>query len=909
MSKPSFEQMSNVPELKIQNYERYLPSAFDESLSILQKINKMIYQLNHLGLITNDLIKQWDILQKWIVGSGLTDSVNEIITQKIDDGSFDLLFERIVGDLQTLDTNVKDRVVSAINEVNKITTDNNKNIGDITKLTTANKESIVSAIVEIVERLFVVEYDTLSIGEATSGGIISGFKVTQQQILSMAVEIGNHTDPNIVHMTNGVRFEMPTTAIPINNAHNTLNRIDLITVNDLGTIEYIVGNLSVDPIPPHIPNNHEPLAYIHVLANDTSINNNDIEDIRNLKSPNFLMTNRKNNLVMAINELVGMINENKTESSNDLTEAINSFNAVLTQAITKINDDMSNGFDKINEDMSNEFDKIITEFDEINTKLTSEIDKINTDLTNVSDVINHGIGDKNDLTTTNKLTIVSAINEVNQMLIDNSETINTDLKKYVEKDTLVYNVLDYKMIGDGVTDNTQMLLSLLNKIGSQQTTISFTKGNYLIETSVVIPSNVTLLFENNAMISTKENVKITINGEIKAGLRQIFSGKGEIVGSPLIKEVYPEWFGGQAEIIPSMTNSFDNYDAIVKASKISKTIVFKDGFYNVSKTITFEDSVNIKGNGRYTTTIRMLNSNEGAFVLKGTGSNISDIGFAPFDIPTDGHMIMVQANGCILENIWIRRCYIGISAKNLGGLIVNTINIDNYAWCGILCQSLNDVILSNFIFNAGGMTNGAMGGIRLMDRVEAFMASNGDILEGLYAITTEATENLVNRRPAYNRFTNVYFDSAVNGCLLNKMVSSRFTNCWISNRPNNGINVNDCDDLTFTNCEFTNNGGSGAEIYASNKRIKFIGCSFMNNNSENVGAHGLSFHSGSTDFIVKDCTASNSLGFEGSQHYGIFINAGESDRYIVSDNLVNGNVVGGIMDGGTGLTKDVKNNW
>ena len=33
----------------IREYERYLPTAYDDTLSLLEKINKMIHHLNHQG--------------------------------------------------------------------------------------------------------------------------------------------------------------------------------------------------------------------------------------------------------------------------------------------------------------------------------------------------------------------------------------------------------------------------------------------------------------------------------------------------------------------------------------------------------------------------------------------------------------------------------------------------------------------------------------------------------------------------------------------------------------------------------------------------------------------------------------------------------------------------------------------
>lgn len=63
--------------------------------------------------------------------------------------------------------------------------------------------------------------------------------------------------------------------------------------------------------------------------------------------------------------------------------------------------------------------------------------------------------------------------------------------------------------------------------------------------------------------------------------------------------------------------------------------------------------------------------------------------------------------------------------------------------------------------NAGNESRGTLRGIRLRNRVEAFVCTDGDVLLGSYSMTTEAGYYTIGNRPAYNNFTNVYFDSSV----------------------------------------------------------------------------------------------------------------------------------------------------
>lgn len=68
-----------------QEYERYLPTAFDESLSILQKLNKIIYSLNSLGELTNDMVEYLNhFIETYDIN--LKTNIKEILEKWLDDG-------------------------------------------------------------------------------------------------------------------------------------------------------------------------------------------------------------------------------------------------------------------------------------------------------------------------------------------------------------------------------------------------------------------------------------------------------------------------------------------------------------------------------------------------------------------------------------------------------------------------------------------------------------------------------------------------------------------------------------------------------------------------------------------------------------------------------------------------------
>lgn len=100
MAKPILTQFGTIIPLLIQRYETYLPTAFDESMSILQKINKIIQKLDEMGQLTNDIVLQWNEVMKWVMDEGIHDGVIQVIEEMIKDGRFDTIIgQLILGDI------------------------------------------------------------------------------------------------------------------------------------------------------------------------------------------------------------------------------------------------------------------------------------------------------------------------------------------------------------------------------------------------------------------------------------------------------------------------------------------------------------------------------------------------------------------------------------------------------------------------------------------------------------------------------------------------------------------------------------------------------------------------------------------------------------------------------------------
>lgn len=136
MEKPTVNSFSTVAPLIIQQYERYLPTAFDESLTILEKVNKVIQTLEQMGKLTNDVVTQWNTVMEWVLNDGITEDVNTRLDEMTADGTMDqIINQNIFGDLNTkvntntssistLDTRITDEVETINQTISTYQTDN-----------------------------------------------------------------------------------------------------------------------------------------------------------------------------------------------------------------------------------------------------------------------------------------------------------------------------------------------------------------------------------------------------------------------------------------------------------------------------------------------------------------------------------------------------------------------------------------------------------------------------------------------------------------------------------------------------------------------------------------------------------------------------------------------------------------
>lgn len=350
--------------------------------------------------------------------------------------------------------------------------------------------------------------------------------------------------------------------------------------------------------------------------------------------------------------------------------------------------------------------------------------------------------------------------------------------------------------------------------------------------------------------------------------------------------------------------------------------------YKITNRIALPQGTQLVGSGGYGYAPASKIIRPGAdqsYLLLGNGCKVTGLGFdrADASVATSGAIIEC-ANYARLEDVWIEHCFDGIKMDGGGldtsapnyrvALIARDIHVKRWRNAGLnLGGGANSVQIDTFEITNFKDDNSAVESafgtaILLREFIEGVVMTKGDVIGGLHSLRTTAETFERNKCPAFNSFSDVLFDSTASHAVnLYRALSHRFSNCWVAasslGSTGNGVQLGESDDNSFKNCNLAAaKGGSGAYISALAKRAKFIGCTAQHN-----AVNGFRVQAGATDFaITGPCTATNATPFPEtpSQTWGVYVEAGSSDRYRI-DLQGEGGTTGRIFDGGTGVNKSI----
>lgn len=115
--------------IDLQPYDRYLPNAFNDSLTMLEKVNKVIYQLNESNQLTNEMVKEWNEFAEWMNTEGIDKPISDKMDELVSNGTFTNIIkpefnefkEEIIQKTEEEIEKVNSKLASSVKKVNGVT--------------------------------------------------------------------------------------------------------------------------------------------------------------------------------------------------------------------------------------------------------------------------------------------------------------------------------------------------------------------------------------------------------------------------------------------------------------------------------------------------------------------------------------------------------------------------------------------------------------------------------------------------------------------------------------------------------------------------------------------------------------------------------------------------------------------
>lgn len=358
--------------------------------------------------------------------------------------------------------------------------------------------------------------------------------------------------------------------------------------------------------------------------------------------------------------------------------------------------------------------------------------------------------------------------------------------------------------------------------------------------------------------------------------------------------------------------------AINALAGIGGTVYFPSGFYPYTSLSIPHHYVKLLGVGIGATTLAQTINGNGITIGVSdsvvSGNSISSMSIGGNGLSSGGAAVYILNTGnTIIRDVYILNSQIGIRIESTTGHWNTTIKNFTISECyngivigstGTIAQLPQDIFLSNGIICActhDGLVIIVASGVYAHDIDIVGCDARGILIEPTVNTQTQACI-----------FTNILTDTSEFGVLISgagKVRFISFVNCWSASNSQTGIAISPGSgyDIRVVGTSISGNGTHGISIVGSFE-TNISGCGIFNNGTAiNNTFDTIYIGGGSSNFSITN----NIIGWtEGANKpsWGIHVDAGVGNNYIIANNRCPGNAQGILSDQGTGINKIVTPN-
>jgi len=359
---------------------------------------------------------------------------------------------------------------------------------------------------------------------------------------------------------------------------------------------------------------------------------------------------------------------------------------------------------------------------------------------------------------------------------------------------------------------------------------------------------------------------------------------------------------------------------ISTAASSGQGIYFPPGTYLISAALTISSgNMLLYGTNSGTTRIVQSTSTANVFTIANAGNPVNQVTLRQLQLEYSSSGpsgLTVYCDNCWRTTFWHvifgdpgtpHLFSTGIWANGGNQIFVEESQFNLTASQGMYFTGTGDVYLSNLEINDdSGDTNTT--GVVFDSGVGGIYATNVNVTSGETGFLFENTQagGIV---PKFGFFTNCLADTLNGvGWDFEAAASMRLTNSWAATGFY-GIIAKAVDGLSITDSRIYNNSQAGIWLDTGATDVTIKDSTITANSRTTPGADpGVLVAAGVGRFQILDNQIGATDGFGSTQSYGVLINTGSSDNFMIVGNDLQNNITGEYANGGTGVHTVIASN-